>query len=316
MLNTLYERTAIAVWRKRLQSALALLVRLLLTLLAGPKHRQPFSPRTAVGRILLVDLSCFKRGKTGDDWLLHSAYDLDEGRPLQACESEQHQAKSLELFQFQQKDLIIADKGYSLPKNVAHAFGEQASIVLGFTPSTCPLLDRHGQPFDVVGWLRKVKRGTHCRTGWCEYEGKRYQVRIIAQALGQEQTTQPRNSKEQQVSQKGRQSQQDTSILSNWTLLLCTLPKRPWSPKRVLQLYRMTHWQAELLFRRMKQSLQLHLAQAKTTESGEVRVCSSGRLPKSYKMQKPGNRAGSCNRSASSLRLRFQIWTDHQRSSK
>src|SRR4051812_25289908 len=72
LLNTLYERTAITIWRKRLQSVLALLVRLFLTLLAGLKHRQPFNTATVAGRILLVDLSRFKRRKTDDDWLLHS----------------------------------------------------------------------------------------------------------------------------------------------------------------------------------------------------------------------------------------------------
>jgi hypothetical protein len=313
LLNTLYERVAITVWRKRLQSALALLVRLFLTLLSGLKHRQPFRPATIAGRILLVDLSCFKRRKTDDDWLLHSAYDLHEGRPLQACESEQYQTKSLELFQFQPKDLVIADKGYSLAKNVAYASEQQTFLVLGFTPGTCPLLDRHGQPLDIVGWLRQFKQGTHCRTAWCEYEGKRYQVRIIAQIPGQEKTTQSRNSKEQQVSKKDK-SQQDRLGLANRTLLLSTLPKRHWSPKRVIRLYWMTHWHIELLFRHMKQSLKLHLAQAKISESSEVRVCSSGKLPRSYKTQKPGIRPGSCSRSASSLRLRFQIWTDRQRS--
>jgi len=314
LLNTLYERTAITLWCKRLQSALALLVRLFLTLLAGLKHLQPFSTATVAGRILLVDLSCFKRRKTDDDWLLHSAYDLHEGRPLQACESEQYQTKSLELFQFQPKDLVIADKGYSLAKNVAYACEQQAHLLIGFTPGTCPLLNRHGQPLDIIGWLRQFKRGTHCRTGWCEYEGKRYQVRIIAQAPEQEKTAQLHNSKEQQVSKKDRQSQQDRLGLANWTLLLCTLPKRHWSPKRVVQLYQMTHWHIELLFRHMKQSLKLHLAQAKISESSEERVCSSGKLPRSYKTQKPGIRPGSCSRSASSLRLRFQIWTDRQRS--
>jgi hypothetical protein len=71
-----------AAWRNRLKGATAWLLWLLGAILSGPQV--PVQQRTSsgLGRIILVDGTRLKQvGGTGDDWRVHSAYDLRASRP-------------------------------------------------------------------------------------------------------------------------------------------------------------------------------------------------------------------------------------------
>jgi hypothetical protein len=75
-------------WRKRLGQATAWLLWLLGALLAGPQVPREQSTSSGLGRIILVDATRLKQvGGTGDDWRVHSAYDLRASRPGPACMS-------------------------------------------------------------------------------------------------------------------------------------------------------------------------------------------------------------------------------------
>jgi Transposase DDE domain len=256
-------------WRKRLMQANAWLLWLLGAFLSGPQVACEQTARPAIGRVLLVDATRLKQvGGTGDDWRVHSAYDMRESRLIQVHVTDKHTAEALQHFQLQRFDLLIADRGYGYRKNIAYAYQQQAYVILRFVPSTCPLLDRYGQPLDVVAWLKQVKKGKHSRNAWCIYEGKKYHVRIIASALPPEKAAEARKKREQEAKKKGKELQPDTLFLVGWTLLLTNLPKRPWSYKHILQLYR-ARWQIELLFKRMKQMMAMHVTRSKTPQGCE-----------------------------------------------
>jgi Transposase DDE domain len=256
-------------WRKRLRHATAWLLWLLGALLADPHVASEQRSSSGLGRIILVDATRLKQvGGTGDDWRVHSAYDLRKGLLIQVHVTDKHTAESLQHFHLQHFDLLIADRGYGYRKNIAYAYQQQAYVILRFVPSTCPLLDRYGQSLDVVAWLKQVKRGIHCRNAWCIHQEKRYYVRIIASALPPEKAAEARKKREQEAKKKGKQIQPDTLFLTGWTLLITNLPKRPWSCKRIIQLYR-ARWQIELLFKRMKQIMDMHVIRSKIPQSCE-----------------------------------------------
>jgi hypothetical protein len=256
-------------WRKRLKGATAWLLWLLGALLSGPQVIEKRRTPAALGRIILVDATRLKEcGGTGDDWRVHSAYDLRESLLIQVHVTDKHTAESLQHFQLQRYDLLIADRGYGYRKNIAYAYQQQAYVILRFAPSTCPLLDRYGQPLDIVKWLKQVKKGKHCRNAWCVYERKKYHVRVIASSLPPEKAAEARKRREQEAKKKGKQLQPDTLFLVGWTLLITNLPKRPWSYKHILQLYR-ARWQIELLFKRMKQIMDMHVIRSKTPQGCE-----------------------------------------------
>jgi len=146
-------------WRKRLRAATAWLLWLLGALLAGPAAPVERRTPSGLGRIILVDATRLKQvGGNGDDWRVHSAYDLRASRLIQIHVTDQHTAESLQHFQLHRCDLLIADRGYGYRKNIAYAYQQQAYVILRFAPNTCPLLDRYGQPLNVVKWLKQVKK--------------------------------------------------------------------------------------------------------------------------------------------------------------
>jgi hypothetical protein len=73
-----------AAWRKRLRRSVAWLLWLLGALLAGPSLPDLPAGSRGPGRVLLIDATRLKEpGGTGDDWRLHTAYDLRAGRLVQ-----------------------------------------------------------------------------------------------------------------------------------------------------------------------------------------------------------------------------------------
>jgi len=242
---------------------------LLAAMLSGPQVSSEQTTSSGMGRIILVDATRIKEvGGTGDDWHVHSAYDLRASCLIQVHITDQHTAESLQHFHLQPFDLLIADRGYGYRKNIAYAYQQRAYVILRFAPSTCPLLDQRLQPLDIVKWLKQVKCGTHCRNAWCIHEDKKYHVRIIASELPPEKAAEARKKREQEAKKKGKQLQPDTLFLVGWMLLITNLPKRPWSHKRIIQLYR-ARWQIELLFKRMKQMRHMHVTRSKTPQGCE-----------------------------------------------
>jgi hypothetical protein len=127
---------------------------LLGALLADPSALIEKRTPSGLGHIILVDATRLKQvGGNGDDWRVHSAYDLRESRLIQILVTDQHTAESLQHFRLQHYDLLIADRGYGYRKNIAYAYQQRAYVILRFAPSTCPLLDLRLQPLDIVKWL-------------------------------------------------------------------------------------------------------------------------------------------------------------------
>jgi hypothetical protein len=97
-------------WRKRLSAASAWL----LWLLADPQPPVKQNTCSGFGRIILVDATRLKQvGGNGDDWRVHSAYDLRARRLIQLLVTDQHTAESLQHFHLEHYDLLIKDSWVS-----------------------------------------------------------------------------------------------------------------------------------------------------------------------------------------------------------
>jgi len=82
-------------------------------MLSGPQVSSEQTTSSGMGRIILVDATHIKEvGGTGDDWHVHSAYDLRASCLIQVHITDQHTAESLQHFHLQPFDLLIADRVY------------------------------------------------------------------------------------------------------------------------------------------------------------------------------------------------------------
>jgi hypothetical protein len=258
-------------WRKRLRHANAWLLWVLADLLAPPPEPDPFR-RRGCGRILLIDATRLRQpGGVGDDWRLHTAYDLVAARLTHVTLTDRHTAESLDHYALQLGDLVVADGGYGYRRSVATVVRQQADGVFRIHPSTFPLEDAAGQPIDLLRWLRRHGAAVRSRPAWCRWHGQRYAVRVIAAKLPPAEARAARKRKRQTAKDHGRQITLATLRGASWVLLVTTLPADTWSDSDVLGLYR-ARWQVELVYKRMKQVLHLNQIRSKQREPVEATV--------------------------------------------
>jgi hypothetical protein len=247
-------------WRKRLVKASAWLLWLVGALLAVDASRQGSRlQERGAGRVLLIDATRLREpGGCGDDWRLHTAYDLQAGRLVEVKVTDQHEGESLQHFALQAGEIAVADNGYGYRREVAYAHRQQADVVLYITPSTFPVDDQRGQPIAILAWLKGKGPTCRSRACWCQWDGQRYEVRLVALKLAPQVARRRRTEKREQARKKGKKVSATTLYLAGWILVVTTLAEQDWSAEEVVGLYR-GRWQTELLYKRMKQ--QLHCAQ-------------------------------------------------------
>ena len=259
-----------AAWRKRLRRSSAWLQWILGELLAFPGELKRGMP--GGGRVLLVDASRLRQpGGTGDDWRLPWADDLRGGRMSQVQITDQHGGERLDRYRGQAGDVVVADNGYGYRRSVAWAAEHDADVVLRIHPATCPLETENGQPFNVWRWLRRRGPAHREWTGWCQWQGQRYRVRLVAGKLDAQATRRARHRCRRKAQQAGHPVHAPTLALAGWVVLLTTLAAATWPVAEVLALYR-ARWQVELVFKKMKQLLRLNQLRSTQRDSVEATV--------------------------------------------
>lgn len=256
-------------WHKRLRQCRGWLLWILTELLTAPPP-PPCPLRHRDGRVLLVDATCLGVvGGTGDDWRWHMAYNLRAARLAEVARTDRHGGEHLGRFCFLPGDIVVADNGYGYRRSVATVKPQQADLVMRIRPSTFPFERADGRILDVVAALRRPGDTVREWSGWCTYDGERYQVRLIAKRLSPAATRRAQQRARRNARKHQRQIQPETLMLAGWLLLITTLPAQRWDTAAVLRLYQ-ARWQVELLFKRMKSILRIGTLRAKTARSLEV----------------------------------------------
>jgi hypothetical protein len=257
-------------WRKRLRRANPFLLWLLSDLLAASVACAP-DLLERQRRVLLVDATRLRQiGGTGDDWRTHLAYDLLAARMSQVVVSDRKGAEQLAHFALQAGDIVVADNGYGYRKHLAYARGQHSDVVLRITPSTFPLEDESGKPFDAVNWLLRAHASLAEWHGFCRYNGQRFAVRLIASKLPAEKVRKAQKRKRRKAQKAGRKISAESLLLCGFLLLITTLDQS-WPASEVLRLYQ-ARWQIELVFKRLKQLLQVQDIRSKQREQVEATV--------------------------------------------
>jgi hypothetical protein len=260
-----------AAWRKALSRASDWLEWLLAELLAMSVPSAWLAGRVA-GRVLAIDGTALRQvGGSGDDWRLHTAYDLRAGRLSQVKLSDEHTAESLAHYRLQAGDVVVADNGYGYRRSIATVTQQGAEGIFRITPATFPLQDGAEQAIDVAAWLKQTGEAVRSLACWCVYQGQCYAVRLIALQLPHEAAQAARERKSKKACKDGRTISGATLFFAGWILLITTLPAADWSAQEVLHLYR-ARWQIELFFKRLKQLLRLSLLRCVRVQSVQASI--------------------------------------------
>lgn len=241
------------------------------------------APKGSVGehsqRILVVDathVSC--RDKPADTWRLHMAYDVLAGRLAWVRSSTQHVAEGFAHLLLHVGDIVVGDGAYSRAKQLLAVAAAQAFSLVRYSAAHLPLYApaapawTQEQRLDVLAWLRILPPGLSERQAMVVEQEHCLPVRLIALVLPEEPAEALRRQKQRQAGDKGRTLSPDALFVAGFVLLLTTLAAQSWSPVRLLELYR-ARWQIEVLFKRIKQVLSMHLLPAQTPQGAQALIC-------------------------------------------
>lgn len=213
----------------------------------------PASPLVSARRWRLVDATTVQEpGAVGTDWRVHYTLQL----PTLACDfvavTSVRGGETLCRIPVRAGDVLLADRGYSHRAGVAWVLSQGGDILVRHQGPNFPLLDGHGQDFELLPALRRL-RG-HQPASWrvqFEAEGRVWSVWLHAVRKS---AAAAQRAKEQLRQERGPKVQAQTLELAEYVVVLTSLAPEVLSAAQALSLYR-GRWQIELVFKRLKSLL-------------------------------------------------------------
>ena len=218
----------------------------------GKGARQAAANRT----VNLVDGSMVSQaGKSGNRYRIHMSYNLSMGRMGDVRVTDSHEAEGFGHCDIQKGEIYIADSGYGKAGLYDYVVSRGADAILRFTPNHVALVDQRGERIEMAQRLDKKKEIIEFRC-YAKHGGKLLPVRVIASQL-------PEDKKLAAVGRKKKDAQKrqtknmrpETLLYAEWAIVMTSLGGQ-FAAWEVLEIYR-SRWQVELLFKRIKQHLQI-----------------------------------------------------------
>lgn len=217
-------------------------------------------------QLLLCDGSSISGpGATGTDYRWHLAYDPVAQQIRELHLSDVHTGESLTRYQLGPGQVVLGDRAFAKAPALLATRASGAHVVVRMTPQYLPLWTRTGGTFDLVAALRaagdqpRLSFALEVRDG---QSGQTLPVWIHALHLNEQACNRARRRAKHEARRRGRTPRAQTLFLSEWVLVLTTLPPEELSAEDILELYRI-RWQVELVIKRYKSLLAAARVRAK-----------------------------------------------------
>jgi len=241
---------------KRLRRAEAWLRDLCQHLLAEQQRRVGRGLWPQQYRVRAIDATDVKEpGCTGTDWRLHYSIRLPELMCDHYELTDHRGGEKLGRFRFGPDELVLADRGYSHRAGAALVLDSGAALLVRWNPALFPVHAPGGGDFDLLGHLRRLpKRGVGDWPVAFAFAGRTYRLRLCAIRKNRVAAARARRKALRKAQRNGTQAQPQSLELTDYILVLTSLPAAQFSARQVLELYR-CRWQVELAFKRLKSLL-------------------------------------------------------------
>jgi hypothetical protein len=159
----------------------------------------------------------------------------------------------------------LGDRNFAKAPALLATRASGAPVVVRMTPQYLRLWTKAGEPFDLVAALRAA--GAQARLSFAlqireEKNGQGLPVWIHALHLNEAHCNRARRRAKRHARRRGRTLRAHTLFLSEWVLVLTTLPPTELDAEATLELYRI-RWQVELVIKRYKSLLAAAQVRAK-----------------------------------------------------
>ena len=227
----------------------------------------PLPPRAAGSwQLVICDGSQISGpGAQGTDYRWHVAYDPVAQQIREVHLSDVHTGESLTRYHLGPGMVVLGDRNFAKAPALIATRTQGAHVVVRMTPQYLPLWTRTGGAFDLVAALRAA--GAQPRVSFAvqvrdAQRGHALPVWLHALHLNEQQCNRARRRAYRHARRRGRTPRAQTLFLSEWVLVLTTLPPEELSAAVILELYRL-RWQVELVIKRYKSLLAAARVRAK-----------------------------------------------------
>jgi hypothetical protein len=201
-------------------------------------------------------------GQTGSLWRLHYSFQW----PTLACDFLKLTARegkgngeSLQQYPLHAGDHVLADRGYCHARGIHYAAGQGAAVTVRLNPQGIRLQQANGSPFELGDRLQGLSQAGHLAEWpvWIPGEGRpALAVRLCVVRKTKAAIAVAQAKLRREATKNGSQLQPETLFYAQYVVVLTTFAEAALSAGQVLEGYRY-RWQIELVFKRLKQIVQL-----------------------------------------------------------
>lgn len=225
-------------------------------------------------RFIVIDGSTVQEpGATETTYRLHIAIDLINLSLRQVTVTTDKVGENLTHYQLDEGDVVLIDRGYNQPKTLIPFLERGGDIVLRYNAHSMnlyesdPTASREAgkEPLLKVDWesrLKTLNGQPGCFPVYLCQGQQRIQMYLHAMPLPPAQAAKARRQAQQRAKNKSKQAREKTLFLSEWVLVLTSLPPTLLETEAVTALYRV-RWQVEIVIKRLKSLLTVDELRAK-----------------------------------------------------
>lgn len=188
-------------------------------------------------------------GATCPDARIHTKLRAADVAVLDAIVTDVSGGETFKQFLFEPNELVLADRLYSSPGNIAHVLEHGADVLVRYNRGALPL-SHQGERLDVLARLRTLKGdgGVLDLPVSFKHDGDRISGRLVATRLPDEEAEKARKRLRKE---QGARVTKESLEAAAYVILFTTVPRERMDANQCLEAYRL-RWQIELQFKRWK----------------------------------------------------------------
>lgn len=204
-------------------------------------------------RVLAVDATTVcEAGETGSQWRLHYAINLTDLQCDFAAATDSKIGETFKRVPLRKGDVVMGDRAYGHPPGVQYACDAGADVLVRISTTHMPLYTAKGARFSVLARARALRVGKPASWPvWVHGPDRVIRGRLIVVKKSAHAARAARRKIKRRAQRRGQSVRPDTLKAALYVMIFTTLPAAEFSPRRILNWYRL-RWQVELAFKRMK----------------------------------------------------------------
>lgn len=204
-------------------------------------------------RIRIVDATTIQPpGALNSGYRLHYSLLYPHNLCCEFLVTTEATGESFSNFSVQPLDLLIADRIYGHPANVAYVVDRQGDVLVRINRLNLPLWDANGQKIDLLARLKGLHRGRVREfPAFVRYNHRAIPGRVCALRVSKESAQKAKARVVKRAQRWGHKLQPETLEAQEYMMLFTTLSEMELSGRQVISLYRF-RWPVEMEFKRAK----------------------------------------------------------------